>query len=72
MNKSIKDRMLKLVNNPFVQGMGSIADIFGPTISCKQTSLQDDMRALRGDWETIGNDMRIAFDLYRKEVSSAR
>ena len=69
MKDSIKKRILKLAQNPYVQGLGSIAEIFGPSTVKRPGTLADDTEALRGDWIKIGNDLKIAFDMYRKEVS---
>lgn len=68
MNESIKKRILKLAQNPYVQGWGSIADIFGPSTVKRPGALTDDVKALRGDWTKVGNDMKIALDMYRKEA----
>lgn len=68
MNESIKKRILKLARNPYVQGWGSIAEIFGPSIVRRSGTLADDIEALRGDWVKVGNDMKIALDMYRKEA----
>ena len=68
MNKSIKNRILKLARNPYVQGWGSIAEIFGPSTVRRSGSLADDIEALRGDWTKVGNDMKVALDMYRKEA----
>lgn len=72
MKESLKEKILRLANNPYVQGMGSIADVFGPTVSYEPKTLRDDMQALREDWLTIGNDMRVAFDMQRREVANGR
>lgn len=72
MKKSLKDKILKLAHNPYLQGMGSIADVFGPTVSYEPKTLRDDMQDLREDWLTIGNDMRIAFDMQRRETTNGR
>lgn len=69
MKESIKKRILKLTQNPYMQGMGSITEIFGSSTTRRPGTLVDDMEALRGDWVKVGNDMRMALDLYRKEVS---
>lgn len=69
MKESIKKQILKLAQNPYIQGMGSITEIFGPSTARRPGTLADDMKALRGDWIKVGNDMRIALDLYRKENS---
>lgn len=69
MKDSIKVRLIKLAQNPYVQGVGSIADIFGPSTVKRSETLADDVQALRDDWMKVGNDMRVALDLYRKEVS---
>ena len=72
MKKSFIERISKLANNPYVKGMGSITNIFGSSISYKPKSLKDDLKVLRNDWEVIGTDMQIAFDLFRKEVPNGR
>lgn len=72
MKKSFIERISKLANNPYVKGMGSITNIFGSSISYKPKSLKDDLKVLRNDWEVIGTDMQIAFDLLRKEVPNGR
>ncbi len=69
MKDSIKVRLIKLAQNPYVQGVGSIADIFGTSTVKRPKTLADDVQALRDDWMKVGNDMRVALDLYRKEVS---
>ena len=69
MKESIKKRILKLAQNPYVQGWGSIAEIFGPSTVKRPATLADDVEALRGDWIKVGNDMKMALDMYRKEVS---
>ena len=69
MKESIKKRIQKLAQNPYIQGMGSITEIFGPSMIRRPGTLADDVEALRSDWVKVGNDMKIAFDLYRKEVS---
>lgn len=68
MKESIKKRILKLAQNPYVQGWGSIAEIFGPSTISRPGTLADDVKALRGDWIKVGNDMKMALDRYRKEV----
>lgn len=69
MKKSIKERIYKLAQNPYVQGLGSIAEIFGPSSVKRPGTLADDVEALRCDWIKVGNDMKVALDMYRKEVS---
>lgn len=69
MKESIKKRIIKLAQSPYVQGMGSIADIFGPSTAKCPGTFVDDVEALRRDWIAVGNDMRVAIDLYKKEVS---
>ncbi len=69
MKESFKKRILKITQNPYVQGIGSIADIFGPSVAKRPKTLADDVMALRSDWLAVGNDLRMALDTYRKEVS---
>ncbi len=69
MKDSIKIRLLKLAQNPYVQGMCSVADIFGPSTVKRSGTLADDVQALRDDWMKVGKDMRVALDVYRKEAS---
>lgn len=69
MKESIKKRILKLAQNPYIKGMGSITEIFGPSIIKQPGTLADDMETLHDDWVKVGNDMRVALDLYRKEIS---
>lgn len=52
----------------FMAFINGIADIFHqPEISLKKNSNfeKDDYKALRSDWEKVGNDIRNAMDEYR-------
>lgn len=64
----MKKSIIKLLNSPFLQGMGSIFNIFGDNTPVKVGGFADDIEALRGDWQKIGNDMRKAMAKYGKEV----
>ena len=46
----------------FLEGFVRVFDIFGtmPVRGCRYHSPEADAKALRGDWETIGEDLRGA------------
>lgn len=62
MKKKIREYLLRLGNNPYVQGIGSIADIFGPKILRQEKSFSDDLKALRNDWLTLEKDIPAWFN----------
>lgn len=62
---------VKLQNNHIFRGIASLGNMFGVPESSKYKNT-DDMAILRKDWEAIGNDMRQALSIYRKEVGYAR
>ena len=67
----MKGLIAKLQNNHVFQGIASLGNIFGAPVRYKYRNMSD-VDVLRKDWEIIGNDMRRAFDIYRKEVGYAR
>lgn len=70
MNESTRRRIERLAQNPYIQGFGSIADIYGPQTKKAPGTLANDIEALRSDWKTIGNDLRAAMNTYLKNASS--
>ena len=70
MKESTRRRIERLTQNPYIQGFGSIADIYGPQTKKASGTLANDVEALRRDWKTIGNDMRTAMTTYLKNASS--
>lgn len=47
----------------FFRGMGQAIDLGGtmaPRPQAKLRTVQTDTEALRGDWQRVGNDMRVA------------
>ena len=71
MFEDMKKFIAKLQNNHIFRGIASFGNIFGAPVRYKYRDM-DDMAVLRKDWETIGNDMRQALNIYRKEVGYAR
>lgn len=67
----MKSLIAKMQNNHIFRGIASFGNLFGAPIRSKYRDMND-MEVLRKDWETIGNDMRRAFEIYRKEVGYAR
>lgn len=59
----------------FLRGAGSILAIFpepvrGPRL--RHGSLADDRRALAGDWQRVGQDMRVAMARVDRQLHGAR
>ena len=65
-----KKKVFRNSKSGFISGVGSILNIGGKRdFPRKPGTIQDDIRALHSDWETIGNDMRKAMS---KEYSNFR
>ena len=50
----------------FLSGMARYFDFSG-SLSATFPTEWDDARALEADWQSIGNDLRAAYDAYKKE-----
>jgi hypothetical protein len=56
----------------FVKGVASIGGGLGPRNPYEGLSPEDaDAKALRSDWEAVGDDMRIAIGEFQSSVSPA-
>jgi len=54
-----------------IQGFGFLFDLSAsraPKGSVSATPWEDDLRALAGDWQAVGNDLRTAQKQYRREL----
>lgn len=60
-----------LQSNHLFRGLASLGNIYGASVRGKYKNVSDQM-VLRRDWEMIGQDMRKAFAIYRKEVNYAK
>ena len=60
-----------LPRNNFLVGMGSVLNIAGKYFDYKysRTGLEADAKALRSDWEMVGNDLRDAKQGFEKKYS---
>ena len=68
---SMKQLIAKLQDNHVFRGIVSFGNVFVSTIRNRYAQMSD-LDMLRKDWETIGNDMKTAISIYRKEVGYAR
>jgi hypothetical protein len=55
----------KIQENHIFRGLASLGNIFDSPTRRKYRNMSD-RDILRKDWETIGNDMRTALDIYRR------
>ena len=61
-------------NSAFFRGMGSL-NIWGyyskpPWMKDGLTHSEQDAMAIRGDWEKVGEDLRISMDNFKKSLSN--
>lgn len=58
------------ISSHFLRGMGSILNIAGPPISetCKDSSLDADIKAIESDWAMIGKDIRDSIRGFENEI----
>lgn len=68
---SMKQLIAKIRDNHVFRGIASFGNIFGSPIRNRYARMSD-LDMLRKDWEIIGNDLKTAINIYRKEVGYAR
>ena len=68
---SMKQLIAKIQDNHVFRGIASFGNAFGSPIRSRYARMSD-LDILRKDWEIIGNDMKTAINIYRKEVGYAR
>ena len=68
---SMKQFIAKIQDNHVFRGIASFGNVFGGPIRNRYSRMSD-LDILRKDWEVIGNDMKTAINIYRKEVGYAR
>ena len=61
----MKNIIEKIQENHIFRGLASLGNIFGSPTRRKYRNMSD-REILRKDWETIGNDMRTALNIYTK------
>lgn len=63
--------ILKIKRNHLFRGLVRLGNIYQSPVRHQYANMSD-MDILRRDWNTIGEDMVKAFNIYRKEVDYAR
>ena len=58
------------LHDAFLRGMASVA--IPPSIEVRVTGYEDDLLALRSDWEAVGHDLRNAIERTARELEAQR
>lgn len=69
MKRTQKDRMHTLSDHekesmpsPFLEGVGSLLDLFGTNSDLDSCFIHDDLEALASDWKKVGQDFWHGFN----------
>jgi len=67
----MRNFIASLQANHLFRGIASLGNIYGASVRGRYKNV-DNQAVLRRDWELIGEDMRKALAIYRKEVNYAK